>query len=308
MKRLLALMLLLFSCPLAAQSVGSPNNTEADCDRECLRGIITEVLHALVNHDVSEFPAASTMRITEDGLEKSPAELGLVRSVTELRGYRQDIIDERAQEAVAGVMVEESGAPAILVVRIKVDEEQKLSELEFVTTRSRADGLIFAIEAYDGAPAREMNYAPRTEQLETREDAIEIAMHYPRGLTNAETFNAVGTPFSRNAYRLENGRLMAGPGCTFIPGCDDIGNQSLAVFNMLGAVTVRDALVDERMGIVIMRLSWNASGAEDSDKLTAWEMFKVYDGHIHMVHAYMRIFSPELELGGWPVGADVNQP
>ncbi|WP_338244289.1 hypothetical protein [Aurantiacibacter hainanensis] len=308
MKRILALILILFSTPIAAQPADSSIRAEAACDRECLRGTITEVLWALAENNMESLQVAATLRVTEDGVEKPLSETGLARSVTELSGYRQDIIDEQAGEAVAGVMVEESGAPAILVVRVKVDDEQKLSELELVTTRSRADGMLFAIDAYDGAPAREMNYVPRREQLESREDAIEIAMLYPRGLTNAETFNAVGTPFSRDAYRLENGRLMAGPECTFIPGCDDIGNQSLAVFNMLGAVTVRDVVVDERMGIVIMRLSWNLSGGEDPDKLTAWEMFKIYDGQIHMVHAYMRVFPPELELGGWPIDAGLSQP
>jgi len=220
-----------------------------------------------------------------------------VRSVTKLRGYRQDILDERAGQAVAGIMVEEAGAPILLVVRVKVDSEQKLSELELVATRSRADGMIYSIDTYSGAPTLGMNIVPKPEQLETRERATAIAMHYPRGLSNAKTFNAVGTPFAENAYRIENGALMAGPGCTIIPGCSDIGNQSLAVFDRLGRVTIRDIVVDERMGIVIMRLSWDRSGP-GSDKLTAWEMFKVYDGHIHAVEAYMRVFPPEQDLGG----------
>ena len=132
-------------------------------------------------------------------------------------------------------------------------------------------------------------------------------MYYPRGLSNAKTFNAIGTPFARDAFRLENGALMAGPGCTFAPGCNDIGNQSLPIFERLGRVTVRDIVVDERDGIVIMRLSWNVSGP-GSDKLTAWEMFKVYDGQIHMVQAYMRVFPPALDLGGWPIRAGITQP
>jgi hypothetical protein len=167
--------------------------------------------------------------------------------------------------------------------------------------------MIFAIDAYSGAPAEAMNIAPMPAQLATREQAIEIAMHYPRGLSNAKTFNAIGTPFAPEAYRLENGALMAGPGCTFAPGCDDIGNQSLAIFERLGRVTVRDIVVDERMGIVMMRLSWNERGP-GSDKLTAWEMFKVYGGQIHMVQAYMRLFPPELDLGGWPIRPGITQP
>ncbi len=303
MKCLLALCLILSSsAALAAEPSGAPA-----CDRECLRGKVTEVLYALVEHDVSTLAVAPDLRVTEDAMEKPLAQVSLARSVTKLRGYRQDILDERAGQAVAAVMVEETGAPIILVVRVKVDSDQKLSELELVTTRSRTDGMIFAIDAYSGAAAKAMNIAPRPEQLATREQAIEIAMYYPRGLSNAKTFNAVGTPFAPEAYRLENGALMAGPGCTFVPGCDDIGNQSLTIFERLGRVTVRDIVVDERMGMVMMRLSWNQSGP-GSDKLTAWEMFKVYDGQIHMVQAYMRVFPPELDLGGWPIRAGITQP
>lgn len=314
MKFVLALSLVLSSsAALAAQKARTPAApapavAAPACDRECLRGKVTEVLFALADHDVAKLAVAPTLRVTEDAVEKPLDKVGLVRSVTKLRGYRQDIIDERAGQAVAGVMVEESGAPILLVVRVKVDKDEKLSELEFVTTRSRTDGMIYAIDAYSGAPAKAMNYVPKPSELETREKAIEISMYYPRGLSNAETFNAVGTPFAPEAYRLENGMLMAGPGCTFIPGCAEIGNQSLSIFKQLGRVTVRDIIVDERMGIVIMRVHWNQRGGADSDKLTAWEMFKVYGGQIHMVQAYMRLFPPAQALGGWPIAPGITQP
>jgi hypothetical protein len=312
MKRVLALGLILWSSAALASAqparpTVNPASAAPACDRECLRGKLTEVLFALADHDVSKLAVAPNLRVTEDAVEKPLDKVGLVRSVTKLRGYRQDIIDERMGEAVAGAMVEESGAPVILVVRAKVDGEQRLSELEFVATRSLADGLLFNVDGYSGAPAKAMNIAPRPDQLQTRDQAIEIAMHYPRGLQSAKNFNAVGTPFAKDAYRLENGNLMAGPGCKFAPGCDDIGGQPLTVFERLGKVTIRDVLVDERMGIVLMRLSWNASGP-GSDKLTAWEMFKVYGGQIHMVQAYIRAFPPAQDLGGWPIRAGVVQP
>ena len=309
MRAVLALCLVLWSSTAfaAAHPARAPAVAAPACDRECLRGKVSEVLYALADHDVGKLAVAPTLRVTEDGVEKPLDKVGLVRSLTKLRGYRQDIIDERAGQAVAGAMVEESGAPVLLVVRVKIDGEQKLSELELVATRSRADGLIFNVDAYSGAPAEAMTFVPRPEQLAPRDKAIEIAMYYPRGLSNAKTFNAIGTPFAKDAYRLENGNLMAGPGCTFAKGCDNIGEQSLAIFERLGRVTVRDILVDERMGIVIMRLSWNERGP-GSDKLTAWEMFKVYDGQIHMVQAYIRLFPPALDLGGWPIGAGITQP
>jgi hypothetical protein len=310
MKRVLALSLILWSSAVLASAQPAkapPAAATPACDRECLRGKITEVLYALADHDVSKLAVAPGLRVTEDAVEKPLDKVGLVRSVTKLRGYRQDILDERAGQAVAGVMVEESGAPILLVVRVKVDGEQRLSEVEFVATRSRTDGMIYNIDAYSGAAARDMNIVPKPSQLSTREQAIEIAMHYPRGLSSAKTFNAIGTPFAKDAYRLENGALMAGPGCKFAPGCEDIGNQSLKIFETLGRVTVRDIVVDERAGIVIMRLSWNARGP-GSEKLTAWEMFKVYDGQIHMVQAYMRVFPPAQDLGGWPIRPGITQP
>ena len=303
----LALDLVLSSAAFAAHPQRPPARVAQACDRECLRGKISEVLYALVDHNVSQLEVSPTLRVTEDAVEKPLDKVGLVRTVTKLRGYRQDIIDERAQQAVAGVMVEESGAPILLVVRVKLDPQQRLSEVELVTTRSRADGMIYNIDAYSGAPAEGMNLPPRPEQLASRDEMIRIAMFYPRGLSEAKTFNAIGTPFAKDAFRLENGALMAGPGCRFAPGCDDIGNQSLAIFKTLGRVTVRDIIVDERMGIVIMRLSWNQRGP-GSDRLTAWEMFKIYDGRIHMVQAWMRLFPPAQDLGGWPIREGIVQP
>ena len=301
MRIVLALCLILSSAALATPAQA------ADCDRECLRGKVTEVLHAFAGHDVGKLAVAGNLRVTEDGVEKPLAQVALVRSLTKLRGWREDVIDERTQQVVSSVMVEESGAPVMLVVRIKLDGEAKLSELELVATRSRADGLLFNIDGLSGAPPFAMTLAPRPDQLETRDEAVRIAMFYPRGLSEAKTFAAIGTPFAPEAYRHENGALMAGPGCTFAPGCADIANQSLAIFRQLGRVTVRDVVVDERMGIVMMRLAWNVSGP-GSARLTAWEGFKIYDGQIHMVQAFIRLFPPELDLGGWPIAAGIVQP
>ena len=266
------------------------------CDRECLRGAMTLFLYALVEDDTSELPIAGTVRVTEDAIEKPLAQLGLLKSVTGLRGYRQDIIDERNGMAGADVIVEESGAPVMLVVRLRL-EGGKISEIETVATRDAADGLIFNIDGLR-APSKVMNYAPRPEQLASREEAIEAAMHYPKGLNAAQTFAAVNAPFAPDAYRYENGQIMAGPDCTFAAGCQDISTQSLAIFERLGDVSTRVIGVDERMGIVWLRMAWGAR-EEGGDQLTVWESFKVYDGQIHAVEAFMKILPVELRSGGW---------
>lgn len=266
------------------------------CDRECLRSHVTQLLWSMVKHDSARLPVAPTVRITEDAVEKPLKEVGLFRSVTALRGYRQDFIDERTGMVGAHVMVEESGAPVMLAVRLKVVANQ-LTEIELVPTRSRADGLIFNIDGLRAASAM-MNYAPRPEQLGTREQMLQIGLKYPEGLARAETFAAVNAPFTPEAYRYENGQIMAGPDCRFAPGCENIATQSLAIFKRLGAPLVRVVLVDERMGIVWLRLAWGVQ-REGGDQLTAFEAFKVFDGKLHAVEAFIRILPIEKRDGGW---------
>jgi hypothetical protein len=280
---------------LLSATAGAAQPTPS-CDRECLRSTVTHYLYALLKHDTSRLALADSARVTEDGIEKPLAKVGIFKTVTSLRGYRQDILDEHAGVAGAEVVVQESGAPLMLVVRIKVAGE-KITEIETVSTRTRAEGLSFNIDGLN-APSEEMNFAPRPEQLSTRDKAIDIALHYPKGLNNADTFAAVGAPFTSDAYRLENGALMAGAGCTFNPGCSNISTQSLAIFKRIGPVAARVAAVDERLGIVWLRMAWNVRDTAP-DKLTVWEAFKVYDGHIHAVEAFMRILPPELASGGW---------
>jgi hypothetical protein len=266
------------------------------CDRDCLRGKVTQLLYAFLKHDVSEIPVADTLRVTEDAVEKPLAKVGLVRTVTRLRGFRQDIVDERAGVAGADVVVEESGAPVLLVVRLKVVGD-KLTEVELVATRSAAEGLIFNIDGLS-APSEAMNYAPRPEQLSTRDEAIKAALYYPAGLNAAKTFADVDAPFAAGAYRYENGQVMAGPDCKFAPGCQNIATQSLAIFNRLGNVQTRVVAVDERMGIVWLRMAWGVR-ERGGDQLTVWETFKIYDGKIHAVEAFMRILPVEKRNGGW---------
>ena len=287
--------LLLLCCTWGTAASAAQRPTAA-CDRECLRGKVTQLLYALVKHDVKGLPVADTLRVTEDAVEKPLDKVGLVGTVTRLRGYRQDIIDERAGVAAAQVMVEETGAPVLLVVRLKVAAD-KITEIELVATRSRAEGLIFNIDGLS-APSAVMNYAPRPEQLATRDDAIKAAMKYPEGLGAAKTFAAVNAPFAPNAYRYENGQLMAGPDCKFAPGCQNISTQSLAIFQRLGEPQTRLIAVDERMGIVLLRMAWGVR-ERGGDQLTVWEAFKVYDGQLHAVEAFMRILPIDKRNGGW---------
>ena len=138
--------LLLVCCAWGAAANAAQSAT-TQCDRECLRGKVTQLLYALLKHDVSGLTVADTLRVTEDAVEKPLAKVGLVGTVTRLRSFRQDVIDERGGVAGAHVVVEESGAPVLLVVRLKVVADT-LTEVELVATRSRAEGLIFKLSRW----------------------------------------------------------------------------------------------------------------------------------------------------------------
>ena len=301
---ILALALGWSASAIAAQPATAPSPA-ATCDRECLRGAITAYLDALVRHDVSQLPLAEKVRITEDCIEKTIDKVGLVRSVTKIRGYRQDFLDERQGIAGADVVVEEGGAPVLLVVRLKIEGE-KITEMETLATRSKTEGSLFRIDGLENTTAV-MNYAPKKSQLNSREEMIRIALLYPAGL-ETESFAKVDAPFTPEAYRLENGEMMAGPDCKRNEGCKNIKTQPLGGGSR-GKVEARVAAVDERMGIVWLRMAWGGSrpprdGGKPTE-LTVWESFKIYDGKIHAVEAFMKNM-PVGVGSGWP-GTDVQR-
>ena len=57
--------------------------------------------------------------------------------------------------------------------------------------------------------------------------------------------------------------------------------------------------VDEELGIVLLRMNFGDTGSYgDGNALIVWEAFKVYDGQIHAVEAFMEIM-PADAGSGW---------
>ena len=80
---------LLVCCAWSTAANAAQRAAAGTCDRECLRGKVTQLLYALVKHDVKSLPVADTLRVTEDAVQKPLAQVGLVNTVTRLRGFRQ---------------------------------------------------------------------------------------------------------------------------------------------------------------------------------------------------------------------------
>src|SRR5215813_4216044 len=101
-----------------ALSAGAQTRS-SNCDRECLRGFITDYLNAMVAHTPQSLPLAPGARFTEDTKTMTPGE-GLWKGVSKLRPYRQDFLDVREGMAATHVVVEENGSPVMLALRLKI--------------------------------------------------------------------------------------------------------------------------------------------------------------------------------------------
>ncbi|MEP7355518.1 MAG: hypothetical protein ABI824_19990 [Acidobacteriota bacterium] len=262
------------------------------CDRACLRGMLTNFLDALIKHDPKSLPLAANVRFTEDTHELPLGE-GLWKTAQSLGAFRQDIIDVRQGIAGTHTIVQENGMPTLTQVRLKV-AGGKINEIDTTVVRNRTEGMIFSPQTLKAAsPA--MNVTPEKSQLNSREEMSRLALLYPAGL-KVGSFVKVDAQFATDAYRLENGQLMAGPGCTFIAGCDKIKEQKLPT---LAGIQAKVAAVDEEQGIVWLRMSFGPGSLMGQEgTLMVWEMFKVYGGKIQAVEAIMET-APLNTAFGW---------
>jgi hypothetical protein len=276
---------LLFLAAAATASAAS------NCDRPCLSGLITQYLDAMIAHNPGALPMAKA-RFTEDTVEMRPTDAPLWKNASRLTGYRQDILDVRQGVAASQVIVEESGSPVLLVLRLKVDD-RKITGIETQVTRTQKEGGLFNLKGLQ-APGKIMAQVPERSQLLSREDAIKTAQFYPAGL-KIGSFATVDAPFASDAYRNENGVITAGVGCTRA-GCENMKTQTIMKHP---AITTRGAAVDEEMGIVLLRMNFGDTGSYGpGNALIVWEAFKVYGGQIHAVEAFMKIM-PASAGSGW---------
>ncbi len=252
-----------------------------DCDRACLRGTIDQYLDALIKHDATLLPLAPTVRFTEDHNDVALGE-GQWKSIEDLGTFRQDILDPQTGNAGVHVLAHENGMPVLIATRLKVTGGQ-ITEIESTVVRSREEGMIFNPDAITAA-SEAMNVMPPAAERNTREEMVRLALLYPEGL-RVGSFVTADAQFAVDAYRFENGQLMAGPACTFFPGCDNIREQRLPT---LAGIQAKVAAVDEELGIVWLRMNFGAGSLMGGEgELSVWEMFKIYDGKIQAVEAFM---------------------
>jgi hypothetical protein len=264
-------------------SIGSAAQA-AECDRECLRGMITKYVEAIVAHTPQSLPLAENVRFTEDSRELTLGD-GAWKTVTRAGSFRQDYLDVRRGIAASHVeLYEEAGQLQYSVVLRIVD--QKITGVETLlnritpTSKFQPDSL--------GKPLRKMNDpVPRDKRMQ-RADLIRVALTYTEGLRIGNFADA--TPFAKDAYRVENGVFIAGDGCPRA-NCAGVYTQRVILHP---DVVASVAAVDEEAGLVLLWMNFgytNSYGANNA--LVTFEAFKIWGGEIQAVNAFFRILPLE---------------
>jgi hypothetical protein len=275
--------------------LAAPAYATTSCDRECLRGIMTKYLDAVIAHKPGDLPVAKNVRFTENCVDTKLGE-GIWKTATKLTPYRMDIMDIKQGIVGTHSVLEEDKNTVLLLVRLKV-VNKKITEIETQVTRNTPGGQFSSpTELKTVRPA--LTLIPPKDKRNSREDLIKIGLKYPEGL-KLGSFVKADTPFGPDAYRIENGYIMAGKGCTR-SGCENIKTQFIPT---LFEITSRVAAVDEELGIAWIRMDFGknsmGAGAEaDKQSLIVWEYFKIYDSKIQAVEAFM-LGMPRGTPSGW---------
>ena len=263
----------------------------ADCDRACLKGMITNYVDAIVAHDPSRLPLAANVRFTEDSQDLKLGD-GLWKTVTKKGDFRQDYLDLKKQIAASHVMLFEENAPVLYSLVLRV-ADGKITGVETLVDRITANSR-FKPDSLEKPPAGMSQPVPAGKKM-PRAEMIRTALFYPEGL-RIGSFVTAKTPFAKEAYRVENGTFIAGDGCPRA-NCPAILTQKIMVH---ADVKASVAAVDEEEGIVLLWMNFGDTNSYGpGNALLTFEAFKVWGGEIHAINAFFRILPKDTQRG-WP--------
>jgi hypothetical protein len=283
---------------LALQSAGA----HAACDRACLQTTLERYLTALVEHDPAAAPLALGFRQTENA-KVAALGSGLWQSATALGELQRRYFDAVTEQAGYFGTLEEAAGPAIVSLRLKVEQE-RITEAEWVVNRKGDPGLgplgggqadaAYYDPAYLIAHAPAERVVPRAQRL-SRTELVAIANSYFDGLSARDGELILAHP---GCVRIENGALttqrpIEGGGLT---DCTGEG----AMRNIFAVTARRYPVVDEEAGAVLgLALFQRFPGVDMRRNLLA-EWFYVDQGKIRTIYAAMYYPDAEAPLPNWP--------
>jgi hypothetical protein len=187
--------------------LGTADGAESECDRSCLAGVMNAYLQAVVTHDHTAVPMTRNVKYTENGVRIALGD-GLWQTAAALPTYRLDVIDEEAGQVGLLGRISENGNNNWYAVRLKVEPDRKISEIETLIARSISGAPAPAAAARvptEPHPIMAQPIPPRARL--SRAELVTTSDAYFTGLDTGES--SKGVSFSPDCQRRENGGVMA---------------------------------------------------------------------------------------------------
>ncbi|MEJ0004861.1 MAG: hypothetical protein WDM77_00305 [Steroidobacteraceae bacterium] len=197
-----------FTAVLALGTAGA-RAAEQSCGRECLAGVMSSYLAALVSHDPGRMSAARNLKYTENGVRLNLGD-GLWQTASAMPTYRLDVIDEEAGQVGLLGRISENGNNNWFAVRLKVEPDHRISQIETLINRSISAG-----PAGPPGGANQGNTEPHPLMAQvtpqdkrlSRAELARIGNSYFTGM--ADEKSGANVPFSPLCQRRENGTVTA---------------------------------------------------------------------------------------------------
>jgi hypothetical protein len=302
--RIVTLLVLLATSPNAHAAAN-------DCDRACLRNSLDQYLNAVVKHDSAAAPLFTAFRQTENAVVVRLG-TGTWKTVTALGKVQRRYLDPVSGQAGYFGTVEESGEPAIVTVRVKV-ENRKISEAEWLIARKGDPGLNGP--AAPGQPAGNF-FDPENltvsappdkpvakEARSSRETLMAVTNSYFDGITSHDGSIIMAHP---GCVRVENGRTVTGqPG----RGRGEAGTPAgpptdctsgLATINIQNVAARRYPVVDEEANVVLAMAVFLRKPGTATRRNVFSEWFAIENNKIRSIYSAMFYPVPEAPVPNWP--------
>jgi hypothetical protein len=193
-----------------ALGISTARAADADCNhsRECLADVLSTYLRALIKHDPGSLPTTRNVKYTENGVRLAMGD-GLWQTASAMPTYRLDVIDEEAGQVGLLGRISENGNNNWYAVRLKVEPDRKVSQIEALLNRSVAPPgsgpLNSAVKNTEPHPLM-AQVIPESKRT-SRAELARIGNTYFTGLD--EDDSARNVPFSPECQRRENGTVTA---------------------------------------------------------------------------------------------------
>jgi hypothetical protein len=193
---------------LVLGATGAPA-AERGCNRECLAGVMSSYLQALTSHDPAKLSVTKNVKYTENGVRLNLGD-GLWRTASAMPTYRLDVIDDEAGQVGLLGRISENGNNNWFAVRLKVEQNHKVSQIEALINRSISAGP--GAGPPGGAKGNTEPNPLMAEEIAkdgrlSRAALARIGNSYFTGMADEDS--SANVPFSPQCQRRENGTVTA---------------------------------------------------------------------------------------------------